>query len=325
MIHTYEQLKNIVDKELSKEEYFQEPKMLFEPLSYMINDGGKRLRPVLMLMAYNIYKDNVMDIIASAIGIELFHNYTLLHDDLMDNSDVRRGKPTVHRKWNSNVAILSGDAAAIKSYQYVTLCEDKYLKDVIKMFNETALDVCRGQQYDMEFETRKTVSEEEYIEMIYLKTSVLIAECLRHGALLAGASKDEYEMMYKLGGLMGTAFQIQDDFLDVYGKFAEFGKAIGRDIIVNKKTFLFVKAFELGTEEDKKELEYWFGLKDFIEQEKIDAVTNIYDRLGLKELTIATIEDYINKSVKILDGIEVDMDRKGKFYEIIEAMKHRQS
>lgn len=325
MRYTYEQIKDIIDRELAKEEYVQRPEMLFEPLSYMISDGGKRLRPVLMLMAYNMYKDNIMEIIDSAVGIELFHNYTLLHDDLMDDSDVRRGKPTVHKKWNANVAILSGDAAAIKSYQYVTSCEDKYIKDVIRMFNETALDVCRGQQYDMEFETRKTVSEKEYIEMIYLKTSVLIAECLRHGALLAGVSKDEYDTLYKLGGFMGNAFQIQDDFLDVYGKFADFGKAIGRDIIVNKKTYLFVKAFELGTEKDKKELDYWFGLEDFVAQEKIDAVTNIYNRLGLKETTINTINDYINESLKILDGIEVDRDKKENFYEMIEALKNRQS
>ena len=204
-MYTVDELRAIIKEELDKKEYIQEPYSLFEPILYILEDGGKRLRPLLTLMAYNLYREDIEKVLKSAIGIEIFHNYTLLHDDVMDDAELRRGRPTVHKKWNSNVAILSGDAAAITAYQCIEHCEDKYLRRAIDFFNQVAMDVCRGQQYDMLFETRNDVSEEEYIKMIYLKTSVLLAGSLRHGALLADAPEHEYNALYEFGGYLGLA------------------------------------------------------------------------------------------------------------------------
>ena len=286
MMYTIEQLREIISREFSKQEYVEEPVSLFEPIQYILEDGGKRLRPVLALMSYNLYRDDIEKALKSAIGIEIFHNYTLLHDDVMDDAELRRGRLTVHKKWNSNVAILSGDAAAITAYKYIETCEDRYLRQVIDGFNQVAMDVCKGQQYDMEFETRNDVTEEEYIHMIYLKTSVLIAGSLRHGALIAGAPEHEYKALYDFGGFLGLAFQLQDDYLDVYGDVAEFGKKIGGDITENKKTYLLIKALELAGEEDKALLQSWIDKKDFDANEKVEAVTAIYNRLGIRELTL---------------------------------------
>ena len=195
-MYTIEQLRDIIRIELEKQEYVEEPYSLFEPIQYIMEDGGKRLRPVLALLAYNLYRDDVEKALKSAIGIEIFHNYTLLHDDVMDDAELRRGRQTVHKKWNSNVAILSGDAAAITAYKYIETCEDRYLRRVIDGFNQVAMDVCKGQQYDMEFEDREDVAEEEYIQMIYLKTAVLIAGSMRHGALIAGAPEHELSLIH---------------------------------------------------------------------------------------------------------------------------------
>lgn len=323
MIYTIEQLREIVRREFSKQEYVEDPVSLFEPIRYILEDGGKRLRPVLTLMSYNLYRDDIEKALKSAIGIEIFHNYTLLHDDVMDDAELRRGRPTVHRKWNSNVAILSGDAAAITAYKYIESCEDRYLRQVIDGFNQVAMDVCKGQQYDMEFETRNDVTEAEYINMIYLKTSVLIAGSLRHGALIAGAPEHEYRALYNFGGFLGLAFQLQDDYLDVYGDVAEFGKKIGGDITENKKTYLLIKAFELAGKEDRDLLQSWIDKKDFDAEEKVKAVTEIYNRLGIRELTLNTIEGYLQKSREALDKLDVEKDRKAAFYEMIRYLSER--
>ena len=323
MMYTIEQLREIISREFSKQEYVEEPVSLFEPIQYILEDGGKRLRPVLALMSYNLYRDDIEKALRSAIGIEIFHNYTLLHDDVMDDAELRRGRLTVHKKWNSNVAILSGDAAAITAYKYIETCEDRYLRQVIDGFNQVAMDVCKGQQYDMEFETRNDVTEEEYIHMIYLKTSVLIAGSLRHGALIAGAPEHEYKALYDFGGFLGLAFQLQDDYLDVYGDVAEFGKKIGGDITENKKTYLLIKALELAGEEDKALLQSWIDKKDFDANEKVEAVTAIYNRLGIRELTLKTIENYLKKSREALDKIDVEESRKAAFYEMINYLGER--
>ena len=323
MIYTIEQLREIIHREFSRQEYIEEPVSLFEPIQYILEDGGKRLRPVLTLMAYNLYRDDIEKALKSAVGIEIFHNYTLLHDDVMDDAELRRGRLTVHKKWNRNVAILSGDAAAITAYKYIESCEDRYLRRVIDGFNQVAMDVCKGQQYDMEFETRNDVTEEEYIHMIYLKTSVLIAGSLRHGALIAGAPEHEYNALYDFGGFLGLAFQIQDDYLDVYGDVAEFGKKIGGDITENKKTYLLIKAFELAGKEDRDLLQAWIDKKDFDAKEKVKAVTEIYNRLGIRELTLKTIEDYLQKSREALDKIDVEKERKAAFYEMIHYLGER--
>ena len=323
MMYTIEQLREIIKAELDKQEYVEEPYSLFEPIKYIMEDGGKRLRPVLTLMAYNLYRDDIGKALKSAIGIEILHNYTLLHDDVMDDAELRRGRQTVHKKWNSNVAILSGDAAAITAYKYIETCEDPYLRRVIDGFNQVAMDVCKGQQYDMEFETRDDVTEEEYIQMIYLKTSVLIAGSMRHGALIAGAPEHEYKELYDFGGYLGLVFQLQDDYLDVYGDVEEFGKKIGGDILCNKKTYLLIKAFELASEEDKALLKEWVVKEKFNPQEKIKEVTEIYNLSGVKEVLRAKVDDYLEKSRIALDKIEVPEERKVRFYEMIDFIGKR--
>lgn len=322
-MYTIEQLRDIIKAELDREEYVEEPYSLFEPIKYIMEDGGKRLRPVLTLMAYNLYRDDIEKAFKSAIGIEIFHNYTLLHDDVMDDAELRRGRQTVHKKWNSNVAILSGDAAAITAYKYIETVEDLYLRRVIDGFNQVAMDVCKGQQYDMEFETRDDVTEEEYIQMIYLKTSVLIAGSMRHGALIAGAPEHEYKALYDFGGYLGLVFQLQDDYLDVYGEVEEFGKKIGGDILCNKKTYMLIKALELAGEEDKASLREWLNKERFNPAEKIKDVTEIYNRAGIKEVVMAKIDDYLEKSRAALDEVNVAEERKVRFYEMIDYIGGR--
>ena len=288
-----------------------------------MEDGGKRLRPVLALLAYNLYRDDVEKILKSVIGIEIFHNYTLLHDDVMDDAELRRGRQTVHKKWNSNVAILSGDAAAITAYKMIESVDDEYLRRVIDGFNQVAMDVCKGQQYDMEFETRDDVTEQEYIDMIYLKTSVLIAGSIRHGALVAGAPEHEYNALYDFGGYLGLVFQLQDDYLDVYGDVAEFGKKIGGDILSNKKTYMLIKALELASPEDKALLKEWIAKKEFDPQEKIKAVTEIYNRTGIKEVVMSKIDSYMAKSREALAMVDVPEERKVYFREMVDYIGGR--
>lgn len=322
-MYTIEQLREVIKAELDKQEYVEEPYSLFEPIKYIMEDGGKRLRPVLTLMSYNLYRDDIEKALKSAIGIEIFHNYTLLHDDVMDDAELRRGRQTVHKKWNSNVAILSGDAAAITAYKYVETVDDVYLRLVIDGFNQVAMDVCKGQQYDMEFETRDDVTVEEYIQMIYLKTSVLIAGSMRHGALIAGAPEHEYKALYDFGGYLGLVFQLQDDYLDVYGNVAEFGKKIGGDILCNKKTYLLIKALELAGDEDRALLNEWLTKKEFKPEEKIRQVTEIYNRVGVREAVQDKIDDYLEKSRVALKKIEVPEERKVRFYEMIDFIGGR--
>ncbi len=322
-MYTIEELRNCIKAELDKQEYVEEPVSLFEPIKYIMEDGGKRLRPVLALLAYNLYRDDVEKILKSVIGIEIFHNYTLLHDDVMDDAELRRGRQTVHKKWNSNVAILSGDAAAITAYRMIETVDDEYLRRAIDGFNQVAMDVCKGQQYDMEFETRDDVTEQEYIDMIYLKTSVLIAGSIRHGALVAGAPEHEYNALYDFGGYLGLVFQLQDDYLDVYGDVAEFGKKIGGDILSNKKTYMLIKALELASPEDKAMLQEWIAKKEFDPQEKIKAVTEIYNRTGIKEVVMAKIDTYMDKSREALDKVDVPEERKVHFREMVDYIGGR--
>ena len=322
-MYTIEELRNCIKAELDKQEYVEEPVSLFEPIKYIMEDGGKRLRPVLALLAYNLYRDDVEKILKSVIGIEIFHNYTLLHDDVMDDAELRRGRQTVHKKWNSNVAILSGDAAAITAYRMIESVDDEYLRRVIDGFNQVAMDVCKGQQYDMEFETRDDVTEQEYIDMIYLKTSVLIAGSIRHGALVAGAPEHEYNALYDFGGYLGLVFQLQDDYLDVYGDVAEFGKKIGGDILSNKKTYMLIKALELASPEDKALLKEWIAKKEFDPQEKIKAVTEIYNRTGIKEVVMSKIDSYMAKSREALAMVDLPEERKVYFREMVDYIGGR--
>lgn len=257
--------------------YERKPKSLYDPIEYVLAAGGKRIRPSFVLMAYNLFHDDVDRILPVATALETYHNYTLLHDDLMDKADMRRGRPTVHKKWDDNTAILSGDTMLILAYEHLAKCDTKYLKPALDLFTETALEVSEGQQFDMEFETRNDVAEEEYIEMIRLKTSVLLACALKMGAVVAGASDADANALYAFGEKVGLAFQLQDDLLDVYGDPKVFGKAIGGDITSNKKTFMLINAFNRADAGTRAELERWTTATEFDPAEKIAAVTEIYN------------------------------------------------
>ena len=279
-----EEILKLVNSFLENLPYDRKPASLYEPVKYVLSIGGKRIRPVLMLLGYNIFKDNPESILMQACGLENYHNYTLLHDDLMDNADLRRGQQTVHRKWDANTAILSGDSMLVLAYERIAQCSPEKLPAVMALFTETALEIGEGQQYDMEFEHRNDVSEDEYIEMIRLKTSVLLACALKMGALLADASAEDAENLYKFGEQIGLAFQLQDDFLDVYGDTKVFGKAIGGDIVSNKKTYMLINAFNLVTDEQCEVFILFFTAKELEAKEKIAAVTALYNKIGIDKL-----------------------------------------
>ncbi|RRD02441.1 polyprenyl synthetase family protein [Prevotella sp. OH937_COT-195] len=300
----------LVNDYLSHLPYERKPKGLYEPIEYVLSIGGKRVRPVLMLLAYNMYKDNPGSILSSACALETYHNYTLLHDDLMDNAEIRRGHETVHKKWDANTAILSGDTMLVLAYERMAHCPAEKLGDVLSLFTETALEIGEGQQYDMEFENRSDVKEAEYIEMIRLKTSVLLACAVKMGAILADAPTEDAENLYKFGEQIGLAFQLQDDFLDVYGDPAVFGKAIGGDITSNKKTFMLINAFNHSTKEQRAELEKWVAAKDFNPQEKIAAVTRIYNEIGIDRMAKEKIEFYFEQSKRYLERVRLPEECK---------------
>ena len=303
--------------------YERRPKSLYDPIEYVLAAGGKRIRPSFVLMAYNLFHDDVDRILPVATALETYHNYTLLHDDLMDKADMRRGRPTVHKKWDDNTAILSGDTMLVLAYEHLAKCDTKYLKPALDLFTETALEVSEGQQFDMEFETRNDVAEEEYIEMIRLKTSVLLACALKMGAVVAGASDADANALYAFGEKVGLAFQLQDDLLDVYGDPKVFGKAIGGDITSNKKTFMLINAFNRADAGTRAELERWTTATEFDPAEKIAAVTEIYNRLGIDKLAEQRIKEYFEQSRQHLDELSVSDDRKAALREYTERMMNR--
>lgn len=305
--------------------YDRKPQSLYEPVKYVLSIGGKRVRPVLMLLAYNLFKDDPERILMPACALETYHNYTLLHDDLMDNADVRRGMPTVHKKWDANTAILSGDSMLVLAYHRMLQCDADKQPEVMKLFTETALEIGEGQQYDMEFETRDDVTEEEYIEMIRLKTSVLLACAMKIGAILAGATAEEADYIYKYGEQIGLAFQLQDDLLDVYGDPKVFGKAVGGDITSNKKTYMLINAFQRANASQRAELEHWVAAKEFDRSEKVAAVTEIYNQIGIRELCEEKINFYFEESKKYLSMINVADERKQMLRQYAAEMMKRES
>lgn len=322
---SFKEIQEKIEREIGQLEFDCPPKSLYEPITYILSLGGKRIRPALVLMAYNLYREDVEKVIRPAIGLEVFHNFTLLHDDLMDQADKRRNKPTVHKVWNANTAILSGDAMLIAAYQLIGETAPEHLKEVLDLFTRTALEICGGQQYDMEFESRMDVSEEEYLEMIRLKTAVLLACSLKTGAILGGASREDAENLYRFGINIGLAFQLQDDLLDVYGDTKTFGKNIGGDILCNKKTFLLINALRRAEGEQKAQLEHWIARKDFDAAEKIAAVTNIYNVLGLKELSEAKMQTYYAEGMKNLAALSVSEERLAVLKEVTSRLMFRQS
>jgi geranylgeranyl diphosphate synthase type II len=304
--------------------YDRRPQSLYEPIRYVLSLGGKRIRPVLMLLGYNLFKDDPERIMMQALGVETYHNYTLLHDDLMDNADLRRGNQTVHKRWDANKAILSGDSMLVLAYQRVAQCDSKHLPAVLNLFTETALEIGEGQEYDMSFETRNDVTEEEYIEMIRLKTSVLLACALKMGAILADASDADAENLYRFGEQIGLAFQLQDDLLDVYGDPKVFGKAIGGDITSNKKTYMLINAVNRANAAQREELMRWIEAKDFDRQEKINAVTRLYDEIGIRQLCEEKINYYFEEGKKYLEKVEVPAERKKYLQAYVNEMMHRE-
>lgn len=305
--------------------YTREPQSLYEPVKYALSMGGKRIRPSLMLMAYNMFNDDPESILPTACAIETYHNYTLLHDDLMDNAAMRRGMPTVHVKWDANTAILSGDSMLVLAFQRMMQCAPDKLKPVLDLFTETSLEIGEGQQYDMDFESRTDVTEDEYIEMIRLKTSVLLACSLKLGAIQAGAPAADADNLYKFGELMGLAFQLQDDYLDVYGDPAVFGKAIGGDILCNKKTYMLINAYNRAGDDMRGELTRWVTAEEFDPAEKIAAVTAIYDKVGIKELAEQKINYYFDQSRKYLAAVNVPDERKAVLAGYTDKMMKRKS
>lgn len=291
-------------------QYNAEPKNLYDPIRYILSIGGKRVRPLLMLMGYNLYKEDVDAIMNNALALEAYHNFTLLHDDLMDKSDLRRGHPTVHKKWDENTAILSGDTMLIMAYQLF----NKGMKndEAFTAFIDATLGVGEGQQYDMDFETRNDVTEAEYMEMIRMKTSLLLGYALKIGAMLAGADQEDVNNLYTFGEKMGLAFQLQDDLLDVYGDPTQFQKKLGGDIVENKKTFLLINAYQRADDAQKAELDRWVNAQAYEPAEKIAAVTHLYTVLGIDQLAQQKIEELFAESLKSLDQVKVSEEKKAE-------------
>lgn len=320
-MHTIEQITEMVNEAVDNIQYSKEPRNLYDPIRYILSIGGKRVRPTLMLMAYNLYKEDVDTIMNNAIGLETYHNFTLLHDDLMDKSDLRRGNPTVHKKWDENTAILSGDTMLIMAYRLFN--SGRYSEEAMKDFIEATEGVCDGQQYDMDFEKRGDVTEDEYMNMIRLKTSLLLGYAVKIGARLAGADEADATNLYSFGEKMGLAFQLQDDLLDVYGDPRQFKKKLGADIVDNKKTILLISAYKLASDAQRQELDKWIKTETFNADEKIAAVRGIYDALNIPTLIRGKVEQLFTESLKSLEKVNVADEKKAELRRFADKMLGR--
>ncbi|TDG35691.1 polyprenyl synthetase family protein [Pedobacter changchengzhani] len=321
---TITQHQKIIEDAIAKISYPPKPKDLYEPISYIMSLGGKRIRPVLVLMAAELFGKNPYEAIDAAMAIEVFHNFTLVHDDIMDNAPLRRGQQTVHEKWSTNTAILSGDVMMVEANKNLAKIDAKFLKDSLFTFNATAQGVCEGQQLDMDFESRDDVSIEEYINMIRLKTAVLLGGALKLGAIIADAKPEDAELIYQFGENIGIAFQLHDDILDVYADPEKFGKQVGGDIIANKKTFLLLKAFELAEGNDKTALKHWTQLQQFDNKEKVAVVKSIYDNLGIQNIARKSMEYYKNKALNVFSKINVDDEAKANLLVLTHQLMDRE-
>ena len=297
-----QELSKLISDELGRIEYPKTPSLLYEPIDYILGLGGKRMRPILVLMAYQLFDKNIEKAISPALAIEVFHNFTLLHDDIMDNAPLRRGQQTVHEKWNNNIAILSGDTMLVQAYQLMTEVDETIVKQVLAVFSKAAIEVCEGQQWDMDFETQSDVSIPDYLKMIEYKTAVLLGAALQIGGITAGASKEEQNNLYAFGRDLGIAFQLKDDLLDAFGDAETFGKQVGGDIMANKKTYLYLKALALADEMQRANLEQYVSTND-TSQLKVDAVKTIFSNLEIPELTTNLIRDYHSRAMGNLAAI----------------------
>jgi len=321
-MHTFNDLKAILDKSLHQAEFPAEPNQLYDPLRYILGIGGKRIRPLLALMSCDLFNEDPKKALGAAMAVEYFHNFSLIHDDIMDQADVRRGQETVHKKWNVNVGILSGDALLVKAYQQLDDYPAELFKPLTQLFSMTAIEVCEGQQYDVDFEDLNEVSKEDYIEMIRLKTAVLLGASLKMGALVAMASEKDAELIYKFGIDLGIAFQLQDDYLDSFGDAEHFGKRIGGDIINNKKTILFIEALKQSNSEQKDQLMKLYRLRDDSRQ-KIDEVKSIFEDSGAKTETLSLIEYYTSRAFDTLDQISVKSQNKQELKSLASYLMNR--
>jgi len=318
-------LQIILEKEIAKAKYGKQPESLYAPIRYLMALGGKRLRPMLVLLAYSLYKKDAKRVVPYAIAVEAFHNFTLMHDDIMDKAPLRRGKLTVHEKWNTNTAILSGDVMLVKVYEMFSALDAETFKEVIKAFNQCAAEVCEGQQWDMEFETTNAVTEAQYINMIKLKTAVLLGFSLELGAILAGASEEDRKALRLFGVNIGIGFQLKDDLLDAYADPKKFGKQVGGDILANKKTFLLIKALERLKGNAKGELQQWLSVKKFNKKEKVEAVKSLYDQAGVPALTERKINQFFAKGFSNLENVGGKREAKKNLKQYAEALIGRQS
>lgn len=320
---TSHQIQDCFEEYLQSLDYSRQPDELYAPIRYVLSLGGKRIRPTFLIMAYNMYADDIESVFTTAAGMEIFHNFTLLHDDLMDKADMRRGKATVHKKWDENAAILSGDGMLVLAYRYLSMTKGPGVEKILDLANETFTGIMEGQQYDMEFESRDDVTEQEYIEMIRLKTSVLLAACVRMGAELGGASEPDSRLLYEFGEKIGLAFQLQDDLLDVYGDAAVFGKKIGGDILCNKKTYLYINAYRLADRQQREELDRWAVYDGNDPDSKIRGVRAIYDAVGVKALSEVLIGSYFDEAMALLDDVNLPAERKSLLREYAGSLLNR--
>jgi len=303
-----EKLQTLIEKEIARTPFGKQPPTLYEPIRYLMSLGGKRLRPLLVLMAYGIYKKDFRSIAKYAIAVEAFHNFTLMHDDIMDNAPLRRGNVTVHEKWNVNTAILSGDVMLVRVYEMLSTLDPMHLPEVLKVFSQCASEVCEGQQLDMDFEHRMDVSATEYLQMIRKKTAVLLGFSLELGAILSNASGHDRKLLRDFGINVGIGFQLKDDLLDAYADPKKFGKQVGGDILANKKTYLLILALQLAKGKQQRELQFWMAAKKYKKQEKIESVKSIFDELSIPELTDRKIKGYFNKGLTTLDVLGSSQD-----------------
>ena len=313
-----------VEKELLNVGFDQSPTSLYKPAEYLLNIGGKRLRPIVTLLGCGVFT-NPLKAMPQALAVEVFHNFTLMHDDIMDDAPLRRGQETVHEKWNLNTAILSGDAMLVKSYQLLAQCEATILPELLSVFSETALQVCEGQQHDMDFETRSEVTEAEYIGMIQQKTSVLLGCAIKMGALVGGASADDAAKLYQFGLLLGTSFQIKDDLLDCFGDPEKVGKQVGGDIVSNKKTLLLIQALKTAKGDDAATLNAWINKKQFDPKEKVDAVKATYRNLEIEDFANTKMNFYFKRALKNLDDVSATPEQKKTLYAFADWLMKRDS
>lgn len=323
-MHSIPELQKIINAAIAEIKYTEEPAELYQPISYLMELGGKRMRPVLVLLSTELFGGDIHKALDAAIGIELFHNFTLMHDDIMDKAPLRRGMPTVHTKWNESAAILSGDVMFVEAYKMMIRVDDAILRDVLDIFSKTASGVCQGQQADMNFENQRNVNVDQYLLMIRQKTAVLLGGSMQIGALIGGATKEQAALLYEFGENLGIAFQLQDDILDVYGDPSKFGKQVGGDIKANKKTFMMIKAYERASPTQADELTSWADLANTGNTDKVEAVTAIYSSLEVRKLAEDEMQRYLDKALSALDQVNADDRRKIALRAFAETLLIRQ-